>query len=295
MREAFLQSLRRVRSPKTVKDYDRAVQTFERFLASKGLRLEALPGTVLADYANWATRRWQPSGVHLRVTVARQYLDYVRSRGVVVPEQLRPRLPRIRVHLPTVLRDERLAEFDRHLQALDEPYRTAIRVLAATGVRVGELVNLQRRDIEVADRRVWIHIRGEAGAGNAKSTKDRRVPLLRSAVPYFQHYLAEVRPGLAKGPYVFPRRDGRPLSVRRVQERLQAIGRAMGVRLHPHALRHTYLTLLAEHDVDPFTLQELAGHESIKTTMRYVHLSSQRVVKGVSKLDALFESKEINS
>jgi site-specific recombinase XerD len=141
-----------------------------------------------------------------------------------------------------------------------------------SGLRSAEVLGLTVGDVDVA--RGWVRVMG-------KGDRERRVPVDREVAGLVQTYLLVERPDtdaqelfvVMKGPH-----RGRPLT----PAGLRAVfryhrSRADAPRAHPHALRHTFGTALAEAGVDLPVIQALLGHEHIDSSIRYIHLAPQHV------------------
>jgi len=141
-----------------------------------------------------------------------------------------------------------------------------------SGLRSAEVLGLAVADVDVP--RGWVRVVG-------KGDKERRVPVDVEVAGWVQTYLLAERPDtevsalfvVAKGPH-----RGRPLSA----EGLRAVfryhrDRAGVPAAHPHALRHTFGTTLAEAGVDLAVVQALMGHDHIDSSARYVHLAPAHV------------------
>lgn len=140
------------------------------------------------------------------------------------------------------------------------------------GLRAGEVLALQVRDVDIGGR--WLRVCG-------KGAKERRVPLDVDVAGMIQTYLLAERPEtaatalfvVAKGP-----NRGRPLTPAGLRTIFRYHRAQAGVPAgHPHALRHTFGTSLAEAGVDLAVMQALLGHAHIDTTARYVHLAPAHV------------------
>jgi integrase/recombinase XerD len=140
------------------------------------------------------------------------------------------------------------------------------------GLRAGEVLALEVKDVDIGGR--WLKVFG-------KGRKERRVPLDVDVAGLIQTYLLAERPEttskalfvVAKGP-----NRGQPLT----PAGLRTIFRYHRAKAevpagHPHALRHTFGTALAEAGVDLAVMQALLGHAHIDTTARYVHLAPAHV------------------
>jgi site-specific recombinase XerD len=121
----------------------------------------------------------------------------------------------------------------------------------------------------------------------AKGKKDRMVPLPESLLPLLREYYKQYKPKV----YLFEGQDGGQYSIRSVQAVFQdakAKGKVFK-KVGVHGLRHSYATHLLEGGTDVRIIQELLGHNELKTTMRYTHVSKKELSKVTSPLDTLFK------
>jgi site-specific recombinase XerD len=137
-----------------------------------------------------------------------------------------------------------------------------------SGLRSAEVLGLQVADVDIG--RGWLHVVG-------KGDKERRVPLDPDVGALVQSYLLAERPEtacsalfvVAKGPHRGQRLT--PAGLRRVfRYHRERAGVPAG---HPHALRHSFGTALAEAGVDLAVLQALMGHEHVDSSAVYIHLA----------------------
>lgn len=182
------------------------------------------------------------------------------------------------LHLPKVLS---VQEVER---LLDEPnlgtldgYRdkTMLELLYATGMRVSELVNVPVKNVDM--KMQYVIVMG-------KGSKERMLPLGRTALHYLEHYLSVVRPQLLHGKpdaaaELFVTGWGRPMTRERFYEIIVAYGKSAGIskRVTPHMLRHSFATHLLNNGTDLRIVQELLGHADISTTQIYTHLDVERL------------------
>jgi len=154
--------------------------------------------------------------------------------------------------------------------------RTLVEVLYGTGIRVGELVALDVRDVDL--RRGELRVLG-------KGRKERVVPLPALAREAVDTWIAvRKRPGVLAEPLftsIRPRRDdkARRLGDRDVRRILKKRALAAGIsdRVHPHRLRHSYATHLLDMGADLREIQELLGHSSLATTQKYTAVSIEHL------------------
>ncbi len=182
------------------------------------------------------------------------------------------------LHLPKVLS---VQEVER---LLDEPnlgtldgYRdkTMLELLYATGMRVSELVNVPMKNVDM--KMQYVIVMG-------KGSKERMLPLGRTALHYLEHYLSVIRPQLLHGKpdaaaELFVTGWGGPMTRERFYEIIVAYGKSAGIskRVTPHMLRHSFATHLLNNGTDLRIVQELLGHADISTTQIYTHLDVERL------------------
>lgn len=143
-----------------------------------------------------------------------------------------------------------------------------IDLLASTGMRVGELVKLNRNDVNFAERECIVF-----GKGN----KERIVYFNARAKLHLQEYLATRRD---KNPALFVSLD-KPharLQISGVEMRLRDLGRGLKIpRIHPHKFRRTLATMAIDKGMPVEQVQKLLGHVKIDTTMRYAMVNQTNV------------------
>lgn len=181
------------------------------------------------------------------------------------------------LHLPKVLTED---EVDLLLEAPNlgtlEGFRdkTMLEVLYATGMRVSELITLPMSNVNLQMQYI---------IAMGKGSKERMVPLGRTAVKYLEEYLDRVRPHFVKEDEeektLFVNRMGTPMTRQRFYEIIEGYGKEAGIlkKITPHMLRHSFATHLLNHGTDLRVVQELLGHADISTTQIYTHLDVERL------------------
>lgn len=148
-----------------------------------------------------------------------------------------------------------------HLVARDH---AVIQMLLQTGMRVGELANLRLSDLDLSEKSGMVSVRARAGE------QPRRIPLNASARKALTAYL-EVRPASAESDTVLLTRDGRPLSVRSIQQIVSTYARAAGLtNISASTLRNTYAAHLLKDSGDLILVAQLLGHRRVETTTKYI-------------------------
>jgi integrase/recombinase XerD len=180
--------------------------------------------------------------------------------------------------LPVVLS---LAEAEALFARIDNFKHLAMLLIAYSGgLRVSEIAHLQVADIDSG--RMVIHVR------RGKGRKDRVVPLSPVLLAILREHWRGSRP---RG-YLFVGQDGsRPISTKTLAKLCRHAGQRAGLRkrVTPHTLRHTFATHHLEAGTDLRTLQLMMGHTSLKTTSRYLHVSTDRIRSAKTPLELLGE------
>lgn len=182
------------------------------------------------------------------------------------------------LQLPKVLSVD---EVDR---LLDQPnlgtldgYRdkTMLELLYATGMRVSELISVPVKNVDL--KMQYLIVMG-------KGSKERMLPLGRTALRYLERYLNVVRPQLLHGKpeaaaELFVTSWGGGMTRQRVNEIIEEYGASAGIskKITPHMLRHSFATHLLNNGTDLRVVQELLGHADISTTQIYTHLDVARL------------------
>ncbi|MGD0094599.1 MAG: tyrosine-type recombinase/integrase [Planctomycetota bacterium] len=220
------------------------------------------------------------------------FLDCVKVRGWTVFQEVRIAEPEV---LPIVLARAEVAAL---LAAVTEPrFRTCLRLMYHCGLRVGEAVGIEVRDVHGQETPPRLHLR------NGKGGKDRYVPLAVAMVAELRVWWRAHRNPV----FLFPspgrgwadrtlslsqamRRSIAPMSVSSVQMAYRLARAASGINpaSTTHSLRHSYATHLLEEGVSLRQISQYLGHESLDTTVVYTHLTALSEAKTQAALAALY-------
>lgn len=278
--EAFLHflALERGLSRNTEVAYASDLSRWAEFLAGKNIPSAdgALPDdireflTVLADFGLQASSRAR------YLASLRAFYRYLCEQGIAKSDPTEiVDLPRLRRSLPDTLTVE---EMERILAAPDIETITGIRdramleTMYACGLRVSELLSMARTNI-IAEAEV-VRIVG-------KGSKERIVPIGRSALGWIDKYLRYSRPHLMRlgvaEEALFVNARGRALSRMGVWKIVVSAAEKaeIGKKVHPHTFRHSFATHLLEGGADLRAVQEMLGHSDISTTQIYTHLDNE--------------------
>jgi integrase/recombinase XerD len=216
-----------------------------------------------------------PSSIRRNISAMRTYYRFLLGDGQVVQDPTeRLETPARWRTLPDVLT---VAEMERLLAAptLDDPLvfrdRALLELGYGAGLRVSEWITLSTRDVMLDDALLRVF---------GKGSKERLVPIGRSAIAAVAVYLRELRPRLERGGgkgMLLLNARGVPLSRMGAWKILRKYVERAGITKHvtPHTLRHTFATHLLEGGADLRAVQEMLGHADISTTQIYTHVDRE--------------------
>ncbi|HQW55719.1 MAG TPA: tyrosine-type recombinase/integrase [Saprospiraceae bacterium] len=257
----------------TVRGYASAFSHFLQYL--EGTPPETATSAIVNAYlATLAAKKVSEALIHTAVNSIKFYYDKV----IFVPDFKIKELqrPRQSTKLPNFLS---IQEIDKLLRASENlKHTTILYALYSGGLRLGELIGLQIKDIHWDRNQIMIR--------NAKGKKDRSVMLSQTLKDVLRHYFDQYQPRV----WLFEgQSDLRPYSARSVQQIVIQNARKAGIkkRVTPHVLRHCFATHLLDNGTDIRFIQELLGHKDIKTTMIYTHITTQSLSTIKSPLDQL--------
>ena len=207
------------------------------------------------------------------VTTLRFYYRHVLKRELLSHEAPRAKTPDA---LPQVLSLDELAAIINSIT--NSKHKTLISVMYSAGLRRSDVQKIRPMDIDFD--RGTIFIKG------GKGKKDRYTILSPDVAKMIRDYLQAYNPKV----FLFEgEKPGTPYSFTSMQKVLKKAAVKAGItkRVHLHLLRHSFATHVLEDGFDSHFLQHILGHNSIKTTQKYLHISKENVVKVRSPFDKL--------
>lgn len=217
------------------------------------------------------------STISRRISTIKNFFLFLENEKIATNLVKEVILPKKEKHIPTFLS---IDEIKNLLSVFDETkpteYRdkTMVLVMYSAGLRVSELINLEKRSINFEEKLITLK-----GKGN----KERFVPLNYIALEYLNNYLSqnENNKVFSKSKYLFiNKKDGKPLTRQYFFVELNKYAKRAGIdkKISPHTLRHSFATHLLENGADLRVVQELLGHSKIETTQIYTHLSTKKIL-----------------
>jgi integrase/recombinase XerD len=264
-------------SPLTLEAYRRDVERLVDYVRVKGATTPIdITSRLLREFVyHLKDLGLSPASIRRNISAVRTYFRFLLSDGVVTRDPSeRLETPRRWRTLPDVLTVE---EVGRLLAAptLDDPLafrdRAMLELAYGAGLRVSEWITLGVRDVLFEDKLVRVF---------GKGSKERLVPVGRSAIGAVATYIRELRPRLEKGGgkgVLFLNARGEPLSRMGAWKILRRYVERAGIEksVSPHTLRHSFATHLLEGGADLRAVQEMLGHADISTTQIYTHVDRE--------------------
>lgn len=278
-------------SPETVYNYERDLKVLEAFLGEVKLGFAKVDKRTVDQYKAYLSsidrktsnqvkgqHRLRSYSINRMLSSFRAYLRFLIERDYPTP------LPPEAIKLvKTERKHPQVAELNELVRLIESPTaletnkrvgsrnRAMLEVLFATGMRISELVGLNRVQIDATGR---IFITG-------KGKKQRFVYLTPRAMKHVAAYL-KVRTDSLPALFIPYRGENAGKSTKRIstnylQMKIKQYREALQINVptSAHSLRHGFATYLAESGANPAAIQVLLGHESLDTTTRYVHASDK--------------------
>jgi integrase/recombinase XerD len=278
LRKMMLEELqRRNFSQHTIRYYIHTVEDFARHFNRAPDRLGL--GHIREYQAQlFQKRKLSPGTVANRLAALRFFYIKTLKKAWSVAETPYPKKSH---RLPAILSQEEVA---RLIDAAGTPFhRTVLITLYATGLRCAELTQLKASDID--SKRMVIHVQG------GKGRKDRDVMLSPKLLHELRKHWRRLRRKTSD--WLFPgnrwHTADRPIDAKTLRNACREAAKRAGLHhaIHPHTLRHCFATHLLEAGADLRTIQILLGHQSLKETTVYLHLSKRHLNATPSPLDSL--------
>jgi integrase/recombinase XerC len=280
-KEKFLSYLQAIKnaSVHTLRNYGMDLADFQGFAQTEDIKLvdkRMIRGYLAHLNQKQATKRT----ILRRLSALRSFFKYLLKEGAIAQNPLEEiDAPKLEKTIPAPLTRE---ELDRLFQQPDtQTYlgfrdRAIIELFYSSGLRISELVGLNRRDFDAEN--LTLRVKG-------KGKKERIIPITKNAAAWISSYLhhpermldSELHQAEKNHDAVFLNKWGDRLSVRSVDRNFKLYLKQSGLaaKATPHTIRHTIATHWLENGMDLKTIQTLLGHSSLATTTIYTQVSSK--------------------
>ena len=275
------------RSPRTIENYKLYLERFIDFAGD--IDVAKITSETIRKYRLWLNR-YKTSNTGEKLLLITQNYHLIALRGLLTYLSQRDisSLAADKITLPkTVRKQVTFLHYDEVVRLIEqipldnEPGlrdRAIIELLFSSGLRVSELVNLNRDHINLARREFMVRGKGQ---------KDRPVFVSMSAAEHVKNYLDARHDNLPALFISYSRRlakpsvsgDYRRLSARSIQRMVSHYARLAGITKHvsPHTMRHSFATDLLMNGADLRAVQSMLGHSNIATTQIYTHVTDQHL------------------
>ena len=181
--------------------------------------------------------------------------------------------PKKEKKIPQILTKQEVLKLIDSAQTLKS--NLILQLLYSSGLRVSELVNLKKQDLDFNENTGWVR--------EGKGKKDRMFIFSKKLSKKLQKFIKK----FPDWNYLFSKIN--PLTTRNIQKITQNTAKKAEIdkNVHPHTLRHSFATHLLDAGVDLRKIQFLLGHSSIATTQIYTHMSQEQVKNIKNPLDNL--------
>lgn len=282
-------------SRESIYNYERDLEVFQNFLNEVKINFDDIDKKLILNYKAYlisqdrktpknemGRKQLSSYSINRMLSAFRSYIKFLIDLDYEAP--IAPEVIKL---VKTEKKHPRVSEFEEIVKLIESPThfeknrivglrnRAMLETLFSTGMRISELLNLKKEQIDKNGR---VFVRG-------KGKKERFVYLTARAKEHIKNY-SEIRN--SESSYLFVPYRGRNISKKDkkispnyLQEKIKKYRELLGINipLSAHSLRHGFATYLAEQGASPAAIQILLGHESLDTTTRYVHASDRYAEK----------------
>ena len=260
-------------SDNTLSSYLRDINQFKTWLLGAGSPdLRRVKKDSINEYMLYLSGAGKSPATITRCTASlKSFYAYMLGRGAVKTSPAK-NIAALKVErkCPEILTSKEVELFLEQPKCVDEKgYRdhAMLELLYATGIRVSELIGLDVGDVNLAGG--FIRCRSK--------TRERIIPLYRTAIKALRDYMTDIRPRIISGPdeqALFVNMNGGRMSrqgfwkiIKYYQEKAE-----ISKDITPHTLRHSFAVHLLENGADLRSIQEMLGHADISSTQIYAHI-----------------------
>jgi integrase/recombinase XerD len=284
--------------------YGRDLEDYAAFLASKSCDAKTAGSDEVRNYlTDLEARGMAKSSTARKLSAIKQFHLFLQGEGLA--EQNPATIvtgPKKQTVLPKTLNEqdvEKLLQASANAVIAAEPAQRfkamrlncLIELLAATGLRVSELVSLKTNAVQA--ERDFLTIKGKGG-------RERMVPVSRRAQLVLRDYLDLLKShASAPSVWLFPSHGkSGALTRQHFALELKSIAQTAGLhadKISPHVLRHAFASGLLAHGADLRAVQQMLGHADISTTQIYTHVQTERLISTVENHHPLVKGRRNKS
>jgi integrase/recombinase XerD len=268
-------SVERGLSRNTVASYSADLKGFFSFLEERGKSEPSLTREDITDYlAKLREEGYSAASICRLISSVKGFAKFLITEKIISDDPTETlRNPKQWERLPKALTlDEIRKLFDTEIKSEIFGRDLAMfELMYSSGLRVSEIISIRVNDINFEAG--FLRVLG-------KGSKERVVPMNRRAGEKIKDYMRDLRPQLLKNrqsPYLFLSTRGAPMTRQRFWQALKKLGGFAGLKITPHAIRHSFATHMLDGGADLRSVQKMLGHADISTTQIYTKVSAERL------------------
>ena len=250
-------------SKETLKAYTSHTRKYLEFLKTEAPNFQNAK-----DYILKKLEKNDPSSVHHSIFAIEYFFKNVLNQKIYIPK------PKRNKTIPVILTKEEIKSMIDCTSNVK--HKLILKVLYGCGLRVGEIVNLKKEDLNFEERLIHIKL--------AKGKKDRFVRFPESILENLKSYCS-----LNPEKELFQSNRSGKLTKKTIGKIVETAAKKAEIskEVYPHLLRHSFATHLLENGTDLRIIQKLLGHSDIKTTQIYTQISQASIKNIKSPLDSI--------
>lgn len=266
----------------TKKNYEIDINEFMNYLKDKEINYTDVNYEFIKEYLVFMyNKKYKRNTIARKLSSLRSFYKYLFNNNIIKTNPFKyVKTPKKEKMLPkylSVVDLETIFNVPDLNFNLGQRDRLILEILYATGIRVGELVEIKVSDIDFFNKEIKV---------NGKGSKQRIVEFGDYCFEYINLFLNDGREKILKkhnktSSYLIINDHGDKITTRGVELLIDKIIKkaALKRKVTPHMLRHTFATHLLNEGCDILTVKELLGHESLESTQIYTHVSNERLRK----------------
>ena len=267
-------------SSNTIKNYEIDIDEFKNYLNCEGIDYLSVDYDFIKGFLmHLYNKKLSRNSVARKLSSIRSFYKYLFNQDIINTNPFDyVSTPKKEKKLPNylgVIELETIFNIPDLNTSLGQRNRLILELLYATGIRVGELVNIKLNDIDLNRKEIRI-----LGKGN----KERIDLFGEYCLDYINLFINDGRTKIIKKnnsscDYLIINNRGNKITTRAVEQIINDIVKKASIKKHvsPHMLRHSFATHLLNNGCDILTVKELLGHESLESTQIYTHVSNERL------------------
>ncbi len=250
-------------SKETLKSYSTHIKKYFEFLKGETPNFQNAKSYILKKL-----EKNDPSSVHHSIFAIEYFFKNILNQKIYIPK------PKRNKTIPVILTKEEI-KFMINVTS-NIKHKLILKLLYGCGLRVSEIINLQKEDINFNEKLIHIKL--------AKEKKDRFVKIPDSIYAELESYCK-----LSSEKILFPSNRSGKLTKKTIGKIVENAAKKTQIKkeVYPHLLRHSFATHLLEAGTDLRVIQKLLGHSDIKTTQIYAQISQASIKNIKSPLDSL--------